>query len=170
MYAINYNNIHLFLLLTLFTTIINSLPHSDFRKRAPEFGAFTQCDGDFPIVVTEDIYTPSIIIPGENVVEHVVWYSTVEIGRETVSVLNVTLLDGTPIFTNEENYCEGDSKPPNIDCPIPAGHLHFTLEYVFPSSPTQPVNETIQYLVKSTLVSEGRTLLCVEGTYTVAYP
>ncbi|CAH1766400.1 10928_t:CDS:2, partial [Entrophospora sp. SA101] len=159
----------------MFSKRWSSFPNSvqyltDFRKRAPKVGAFTQCDGNFPIVVTEDTYTPPIFVPGKKNIEHIVWDSTVEIEPKTTLVMAVTLLDGTPILTYEEDYCEGDSKPPDIDCPIPAGHHDFTIEYVVHNSPNQPVNETINYLIKTTLVSEGRTLFCVEGPATVAYP
>nr|CAG8570048.1 10223_t:CDS:2 [Entrophospora candida] len=140
--------------------MINSFPYSNFRKRAPVVGVYTQCDGDFPITVVEDTYIPPIYVPGKKTIEHIVLDSTVEIEPKSTLVMTVTLLDGTPVpkFTSKEDYCKSESKPPDIDCPIPAGHLDFTIDYVFPTSPDQPVDKTIKYILSAQIIE----LYCVK--------
>nr|CAG8645516.1 11443_t:CDS:2 [Entrophospora candida] len=162
------NNIIFLFLFFLFATTINSFT---IRKRADDAGKFTQCAGTFPITVTEDTYTPATIVPGETITEHVVWDSTVEVDPKTRIHVTITTLDGTPILSHEHTFCGSEAVPPEVKCPIPVGHLDYTVKYALPPSPDQPKAQTVQLYINRTLISPDKTTLqCVEGTITVAFP
>ncbi|CAH1756668.1 17958_t:CDS:2 [Entrophospora sp. SA101] len=151
--------------------MINSLPHNDVRKRADDVGKYTQCPGTFPITVIEDTYTPAIMVPDQNITEHVIWDSTVEVLPTTIFTLTVTDLNGALKFSYQENFCTSSHKPLNIECPIPAGHLDYKAQYAVLSSPDQPKAQTVETLAKITLTSlDGTILMCKEGKTSVAFP